>query len=162
MSSEKPLVVNRFAPGMKDAAIVFGWISALILIAALSWYFTQPLRGNFLLKAINRVLEQSGDSRRLGTMLPPDFSGAGSPGTRTLGTWFTVTEFPGRQDTGGVRAFVFVFIGEGYFFPCAAMVSPSGNVTEFIPLNDHGKRMIKRVSSGIIKIYSSRIEGINL
>ena len=143
-------------PRIKDAAILAGWITVLVLLGGLCWFLTQPLRDSLLLRGVNRVLEQSGDSRRLDSML--------SGRKLKAGSWFTMTELPNRQDSGavtlpqGTRAFVFTFIGEGTFFPCAAVVSPEGNVRDFIPLNSHGRRMIKRVSPGILKIYALRIE----
>jgi len=158
MSSEKPRIPNYLVPKIKDSVILVGWISGLILIASLCWFFTQPARSGILVRAINKVLEQSGDSRRLGESFNTPSSG--------MGSWYTLTENSRRRDSGselipdGTRAYVFIFIGEGSFFPCAAVVSPEGKVEEFIPLNDQGKRMIKRVPPGVLKIYSSRIEGL--
>jgi len=142
---------------LKDTSLLIGWISGLVIIAGLCWYFTQPLRNGLLIKAINRVLEQSGDSRRLAEALPSAPLG--------IGSWFTMTENLNSRYTGkerlaeGSRACVFVFVGEGSFFPSLAVVSPDGNVEEFISLTSHGHRMIKRVSPGILRIYISRIEG---
>ena len=158
MSGDKSLFPGRLVPRLKDSAILVGWISGLILLAGLFWFLTQPVRTSIMIRAVNKVLAQSGDIRRLGE--------AQSRGSLGMGTWFTMEELPNQTDTGreklakGSRAYVFAFIGEGFFFPCAAVVSPGGNVEEFIPLSDHGKRMIKRVSPGIIKIYSLRIEGV--
>lgn len=138
-------------PQMRDAAILVGWIAGLVLIAGLCWFFTQPVRSRFLLKAVNRVLEQSGDSRRLGEPVSPGPRGGGFS---EMGSWYTMIQAP-----DGTRAFIFVLIGEGTFFPCAAVVSPEGKVEEFLPLSSHGEKMIKRVSSGILGIYTRRIEG---
>ena len=157
MSAENSQSPSQLVPKMKDSLLLIGWISGLVIIAGLCWYFTQPLRNGLLLKAINKALEQAGDSRRLGEPLSPPSLG--------IGTWFTMTENTYRRDAGrerlseGTRACVFVFIGEGSFFPCLAVVSPGENVMEFIPLNSHGQRMIKRVSPGILGIYISRIKG---
>ena len=157
MSSEESRVPNPLIPKMKDTAILFGWISVLIIIAGLAWFFTKQPREDFLIKAINKVLEQSGDHRRLGEPIHELSLG--------MGSWFTVTEATKRRNTGseplsdGSRAYIFVFITEGSFFPCAAVVSPGGKVEEFIPLNSQGKRLIKQVSPGILQIYTSRIEG---
>jgi hypothetical protein len=59
----------------------------------------------------------------------------------------------------GTKAFVFSFIVEGTFFPCAAVIDPMGKVQEFIPLNIHGKKILDRISPGILKLYIMRIEG---
>jgi len=143
---------------MKDSAILVGWISALIIIASLTWYFTQPLRNNFLIRAVNKVLEQSGDSRRLVELVYARSIG--------MGSWYTMAENNRRRDAAaehlaeGTRAYLFTFMGEGTFFPCIAVVSPGGSAEEFIPLNSYGRGMIKRVPPGILKIYASRIEGL--
>ena len=142
---------------IKDGALLFGWIASIIVIAAVLWFFTQPLRNSFLLRSVNKVLEQSNDSRRLQAPLPNFATGTG--------TWFSMVEIRDQRETGrerlsdGAKAFVFTFIGEGYFFPCAAVVASDGKVMEFIPLNSHGRRMIKRISPGVLKIYTVRIEG---
>ena len=164
-TGEHPLI-----PHVKDAAIFLGWIAGLVLIAGLCWFFTQPVRNLFLQKAVNRVLEQSGDTRRLDT---PLLIKTPSP----LGSWFSVIELPGRQKAGNsspvsgapgsetgpfpeeTKAFVFSFIGGGFFFPCVAIVTPEGTVKEFIPLGKYGKRMINQLSPGVLRIYTRRIEG---
>ena len=161
MSDVKPPVLQ-----MKDASLLLGWIAGLVFIAGLCWFSTQPLRNLFLLKAVNQVLEQSGDSRRLEETVSP-----GQIDSFGMGFWYTMKELPVRQTvvspensvrrdiSKGTRAFVFAFIGEGTFFPCAAVVSPDGEVEEFIPLNSHGEKMMKRVSPGILKLYARRIAG---
>ena len=159
MSSEKNGLPAHLAPKMKDTAILAGWISGLIIIAGLCWFFTQPIRESFLVKSINKVLEQSHDQRRVGEALPAHYPG--------MGSWYTMNEAAAkRRDNArddlaeGTKACVFVFVAEGSFFPCIAVVSPGGMVEEFIPLNSHGKRIIKQVSPGILQIYAARIEGM--
>ena len=145
-----PFFPSFISPQVKDTAIFIGWIAGLVLIAGLSSYFTQPLRDRFLVSAVNRVLQQSGDSRRLGQPLI-----SGSSASFGMGSWFSL-DAEGRP---GTRVFVFAFIGEGTFFPCAAIVGPEGRVEEFIPLNSHGERILARTSPGILHLYSRRIEG---
>ena len=150
---------NLLPPQVKDSAILVGWIAGLLLIAGLSWFLTQPLRSNFLLRAVNRVLEQSGDPRRLGVPVPP---GALKIGFSRTGFWYTMApggKLPDGKLSDGSKAFIFTFFGEGTFFPCVAMVDSGGKVEEIIPLNSHGEKMIQRVSPGFISIYTRRIEG---
>ena len=136
---------------LKDAAIFAGWIAGLLLMAGLLWFFTQPVRNTFMLNAVNQVLEQSGDPRRLLAPLPP---GTLHAGASRIGSWYTMT---GPQE--GTRAYVFMFIAEGTFFPSLAVVSPGGTVQEFIPLSNHAGRMLRRVSPEILRLYSRRIVG---
>ena len=141
----------------KDTAIFIGWVAALIILAAFFWVLTQPARNRFLAISVNRVLEQSGDFRRLGEPSVP-------AGNFWMGAWFTMTEArqAGNMDRGqfleGTKVFIFSFIGEGTFFPCAAVKTPDGKVQEFIPLNRHGERRMQRIPPGILKIYANRIE----
>lgn len=158
MSNEKSGLPGYLTPKMKDTFILAAWISGLIIIAGLCWFFTQPLRESLLVKSINKVLEQSQDMRRVGKSLPSLSSG--------MGSWFTMTEAAAKRRDNvretlaeGTMACVFVFIAEGSFFPCIAVVSPEGKVEEFIPLNSQGTRILKQVSPGILQIYTNRIEG---
>ena len=151
-------------PGVKDALMLVGWIAGLILIAGLCWFLTQSVRSRFLGNAVNRVLEESGDSRRLGEPVSP-----GMYDSFGMGAWYTVTGESSRPagNSGGnfsdrAMIFIFTFIGEGTFFPCAAVVKPGAGVQEFIPLNSHGVKMMKLISPGTLKIYAQRIEGDKL
>lgn len=139
---------------LKDAAILAGWVAGLVLIAGITWFFTQPVRDQFTRNAVNYALEQSGDSRRLGAPVP---SSALNAGVSRMGSWFTMTGSP-----EGTRVFVFPFIVGGTFFPSAAVVSPAGTTLEFIPLTAHGRRMFQRVSPEITRFYSRRVLGAEL
>jgi hypothetical protein len=142
-----------------DAIKLFGWIGSILLIAGACWILTQPVRDRYLMRAVNRVLEQYGDSRRLSELV------SGGGGASIIGSWYNMIK--GRQQgisgtdnfVEGTKAFVFTFIAEGTFFPCAAIIDPMGQVKEFIPLNIHGKKMLDRISPGILKLYIKRIEG---
>ena len=139
----------------KDSMIFMGWIAGLILIAALFWFLTQPVRSRFLLSAVNRALQQSGDTRRLGEPAAPGTAGE-APASLVMGSWFTMA----GQEYSGRQVFVFALIAEGSFFPCAAVVDQGGKVLEFIALDNHGRRVMKRISPGILGIYTRRIEGM--
>jgi len=144
---------------IRDAMKLFGWIGSILIVAGVCWALTQPVRSRFLMRAVNRVLEQYGDSRRLGEL------SSGSGGAPIIGSWYTMTKARQQGISGtdnfseGTRAFVFSFIAEGTFFPCAAVVDPMGRVQEFIALNMHGKKILDRISPGILKLYIRRIEG---
>jgi len=142
-----------------DAVKLFVWIGSILIIAGACWILTQPVRDRYLMRAVNRVLEQYGDSRRLSEL------SSGGGGASIVGSWYIMTK--GRQQgisgtdnfIEGTKALVFTFIAEGTFFPCAAIIDPMGQVKEFIPLNIHGKKMLDRISPGILKLYIKRIEG---
>jgi hypothetical protein len=144
---------------IRDTIRLFGWIASILIIGGLCWSLTQPVRSRFLIRAVNRVLEQYGDFRRVG-----ELSSSGG-GASLIGSWYTMTKAQQQGISGnenfsdGTRAFIFSFIAEGTFFPCVAVVDPEGKVQEFIPLNIHGKKNLNRISPGILKLYARRIEG---
>jgi len=139
---------------LRDAAILAGWVAGIVLIAGLLWFFTQPARDRFIIIAVNQALQQSGDSRRLLNPVPP---GTLNAGVSRMGSWYTMGGLPDLPE--GTKAFVFTFIGEGTFFPCLAVVTPEGTVAEFIPLNNHGERMLRRISPEVLRLYGRRIVG---
>ena len=143
----------------KNMAILLAWVFTILILAGAFWIFTQPLRTRVLVNAVNRVFVQSGDSWRLA-----ELTAQGGTGLFGMVSWFTVTGSltENAGTTGETRIVIFPFIGEGTFFPCAAVVNPEGRVEEFIPLNNHGKRVMSRISPGILEIYARRIEGNRL
>ena len=147
---------NEDKAAIKNTSLLIGWIAVIVILSGLFWAFTQPLRNRLLIRSVNRVLEQSGDSRRLGD---PSFSEKTS--SIGLGSWYTVSQTRSSNNyfQAGTKALIFTFIGEGTFFPCAALTNGEGKVLEFIPLNRHGERVLKRLSPGILKLYIKRIEG---
>ena len=152
-SSEKeknPLVLIKDATTFKDALIILAWIASILIIANIFWFSTQALRYRLMVRAVNRVLIQSGDSRRL---IEP--SSRDRKGSLLTGSWFTMLD----ETPVGKKVLVFSFIAEGTFFPCAAVMTQDGKVGELIPLNSHGEKVLRRISPGILKIYAKRIEG---
>jgi len=157
VTKEKALV-----PQVRDTLILLGWIAGLILIAALCWALTQPVRSRILLNATNRVLEESGSSYRLEAPAPPDVVSVPHKGTAVsliFSAWYTVTDTGNENPLRGATAIVFTLVSGGTFFPCVAVVTGEGKVREYIPLTSYGERMMKRLPAGILRIYTSRIEG---
>jgi len=149
MSKEKTPDAGGAKFPFREATIFIAWIATLLVLAGIFWAFTLPARNNLLVKSVNRALEESGDSRRLETL---------SNNERTvsfgMSARFAVKNTPEQQS-----AVVFTLIGEGTFFPCVALLNQDGKVAEFIPLNRHGERVMRRISPGLLKIFSGRIEG---
>ncbi|MCL2601725.1 MAG: hypothetical protein FWD91_02810 [Treponema sp.] len=143
---------NKNTAPLKDAAIFAGWIAGLILIAGLAWFFTQPVRGRVILASVNNVLERSSDPRRLAA---PITTALQPTGASRAGLWFAAANRTSEKSF----IFIFAFIAEGTFFPCAAVVSARGEVQEFIPLSVHGERVLRRISPGIQDVYKRRIVG---
>ena len=134
---------------IKDSLVFIAWISAILLVAGIIWALTQPVRNRFLVKAVNQVLEQSEDPRRL---TEPSYNAKGA--SMFAGSNFEMGRIQGERK----NAIVFSFIGEGTFFPCIAVISSEGKVEEFIPLNNYGEKLLQHIPPGILKIYSKHIE----
>jgi hypothetical protein len=149
-NEDAPLVLMKEATTFKDTILILAWIASILLIANICWFSTQPLRYRLTVRAVNRVLAQSGDSRRLA-----EPSSSERRGALLTGSWFTMLD----ETPAGKRVLVFSFIGEGSFFPCAAVMTQDGKIGELIPLNSHGKKVLERISPGILRIYTKRIEG---
>lgn len=135
---------------LKDMAVFSGWVAGIILIAGLTWFLTQPIRSRNLMRAVNRVLEQSGSFHRL---TEPYYPGRSSP---YLGSWYRIGLAPNTSSE--TFAYVFAFFGEGSFFPCVAIVNNYGEVTELIPLNRHGERILSQITPGLLQLFVSNIE----
>lgn len=95
-----------------------------MLIAGLMWFFTQPLRHQFLLEQVNARFADLERSFYLEKAVPP---GEGPKTRIPLGVWYTLRD-------SNQRALVFSLIAGGISYPCVALVSEAGGVDEIIPL----------------------------
>ena len=135
-----------FASGLKDKAILLGWITGLILAAVLVWSLTFNFRSACLMRSANRSLADMEDSRRLVTPLRRPFSGQ-----FPLGCWYTVAE----SDS---VFFVFTVMRDGILVPCGAEISGEGKVKNIVPMGNHARQVLERIPPGLIHIYTRRIE----
>ena len=140
-------------PGIRDTAVLLGWIGGLLCIGGLCWFLTKPLRTDFLQQSVNRAWMRTNETRRLDT---PVATAAMKPGLSRLGTWYTMTD---KNTTDNNRALVFSVISGGSFFPCAAIVNQEGKVEEILPLTASGAKLMNKISPGILRLYIRRIEG---
>jgi hypothetical protein len=132
---------------LKDRAVLAGWIGGLLLAGLLLWTVTVSLRGRFLMRAVNRILEEEDVSYRLASAMTGGKWMSKSP----MGSWYTLTE-------GEDLFFVFTLFREGITIPCGALVNPAGKVEELIPLSGHGAETMDRIPRGVIEVYIRRIE----
>jgi hypothetical protein len=137
-----------FLAELKDRAILAGWIGGLILTGLLVWTVTVSLRGRFLMRAVNRILEEENVSYRLA----PAVGGRRGVGG-LMGNWYTLAEGEGSF-------FVFTLFTEGITVPCGALISPAGMVEELIPLSGHGAELFSRLPQSIFEAHIRRIEAV--
>ena len=138
--------MNRFAPVLKDRAILLGWIAGLVLAASLLWALSFSFRAACLMRSTNRVLASLNDERRLAAPLPRPFA---EP--VPLGCWYSLAE----SDS---LFFVFTIVRSGILIPCGAEISGQGEVTGIIPLGSHARKAIDQIPPGQIQVHIRRIE----
>ena len=132
--------------GIKDRAILAGWIAGLLIAISLLWIITQPLQSRYLIKSVNKILVSRGDPRRIIEALhgneikPPLF-----------GYWFSMFNTTEKM-------FIFPVFQDGIFIPLGAIVLPDGKVDEIIPLSAHAVQKMENFSKSILQIYIVRIE----
>ncbi|MDR2313216.1 MAG: hypothetical protein LBE02_01620 [Spirochaetaceae bacterium] len=128
----------------RDLLVTAAWIGGAILVGALVWALTQPHRSRLLIEAVNKVLAQDGDGRRLGAPLEP-----GS--LLGLGRWFSM-------EGSGDRAFVFTVIRGGGFAACVALTDSSGRVRLVAPLSRGAAQIMAELPPPVYQFYVNRIE----
>jgi hypothetical protein len=133
-------------PGIRDRAILGGWIAGFLIVCALIWNLTRPLQTRYLLRTVNRVFIDIGDSRRISSPLARQ---GGKP--VPMGYWFSMLESADRM-------FVFGVMQDGILIPCGAIVSLEGKVKEIIPLSGHARQILHTFPAGIMGLYIRRIE----
>jgi hypothetical protein len=133
---------------MKDSLLLGAWVGGILLLGTLLWLLTRSPREEALRHSVNQVLELRGDSRRLAVTLPRRDLRWGVP---LRGTWYA------RQDGEG-WALVFSLMAEGTRLPCAALISPGGQVEELIPLSLSGEKLLARLPPEVTGLYIRRIE----
>jgi hypothetical protein len=139
---------KNIPPSVKHMGIFAGWTFGLMLICALLWGLTQPVRNNALLNSVNKVLAQRGEA----TLLEKPLPSWRMPGLAAqAGTWFTIANSP-------EWAVVFTVVSEGVFSPFLTLVSQDGKAGRLIPLSLHGEAMAQRLPDGQFHIYVRRIE----
>ena len=131
---------------LKDKAILFGWVTGLLVIIALLWILTQPLQANNLLRAVNNAFISAGDSRRISR-----YEGVSSERPGLLGYWYSMYN---SMD----KLFVFTVFQDRILVPLGAIVSDNGAVEEIIPLSAHAAQTFDNMPRSILRMYAARIE----
>jgi len=132
---------------MKDKALLFGWVTGLLLFISLLWIFTQGLQTHYLLRAVNNVLINKEDSRRLVERVHVK-TGKSGP----LGYWYSLNNSTDKM-------FVFSVFQDGILIPLGAIVSANGKVNDVIPLSAHAVQVFDSLPKSILQIYINKIEG---
>jgi len=139
-----------FLRELKDRSLFAGWIIGAILIGALAWILCRPLLSSYLMRSVNQSINQSVASAGEPIRLTSDQKFP-QPKQSPLGVWYSIS---GSSDL----FFVFTVFQDGILGVFGARVTPENAVAEIIPLSGHARQIFPRLSPGIIKMYSRRIE----
>jgi hypothetical protein len=134
-------------PARRGAFLSFAWIASVILAGSLLWFFTQTIRSGALLRAANRVIAQSGETRRLRA---PAGRAAG------LGTWFTLEELSSGSPAEG-SVLVFTLFAGARTAACAAFVDGRGGFEKFVPLGDYAAQVMEDLPEAVHAVYRERV-----
>jgi hypothetical protein len=134
-------------PARRGAFLTFAWIASVILAGTLLWFFTQTTRTGVLLRAANRVIARTGETRRLRA---PAGRAAG------LGTWFTLVEVPSGSPAEG-SVLVFTLFAGTRTAACAAFVDGRGGFEKFVPLGDYAVQVMKDLPEAVYAVYRERV-----
>jgi hypothetical protein len=132
--------------GLKDNAILSGWIAGLLILISIIWIFTQTIQANFLLRTINNVFVNNNDSIRASAYIQKKPAKTG-----LLGYWYTVLNSTDQ-------IFVFTVFRDGILVPLGAVVSSEGSVEKIIPLSSHAVQIFDNIPKSVLQMYILKIE----
>ena len=135
---------------IKNKAIVFAWITGLLVLIATLWILTQPLQRYYLLRTVNSVMIASGDPRRI-----IEYTGRNEGITGLFGYWFSM--FNSESNFTG-QMFIFPVFQDGILVPFGAVVADNGRVDDLIPLSAHAVEVMDKIPQSILQVYVTRIE----
>jgi hypothetical protein len=138
--------MNDVTQTLKDRAVFLGWIAGLVLVAALFWILSFPVRSVCLMQSTNKVLTAMDDPRRLAAPLLRPIAGPDP-----LGCWYHLAD----SDS---LFFVFTIMRDGILVPCGAEIAASGELVGIVPLGTHARQVMGQIPQGLIQVYVRRIE----
>ena len=152
MSSER----NNFLSGIKDKLLFTAWIAILVFATVLIWTLTKPLLTSYMLRSVNQSLVAYNMPYKLSAGKAADFIINSPPGFL----------FPVENSSDNF--FVFTMFSDGVMSLCGAYLSrddsvfmaqekPAFFVREIIPISAHSVNIFTKISPGIIKMYTRKI-----
>jgi hypothetical protein len=138
---------NPVSAERRAALLCLTWIASVILVGGLLWLFTQTVRSGALIRAANRIIARSGETRRLQA---PVGRAAG------LGTWFSMVEVPGGEAAEG-SVLVFTLFAGARTAACAAFVDGRGGFEKFVPLGDYAAQVMNDLPETVYAVYRERV-----
>jgi hypothetical protein len=131
---------------MKDKLILLGWITGLLLLISVLWISTRSAQAFNLLRAVNSVLINNNDSRRVSEYIQTKAGKA-----EILGYWY-------KMYNSTDKMFVFTAFQDGILIPLGAVVSTNDTVDEILPVSAHAAQVFDKMPKSVLQMYSDRIE----
>jgi len=131
---------------VKDKAVLFVWITGLLLFISMLWIFTQSIQSFYLMRTVNNILISNNDTRRLSASIQQK-----SDKANMLGYWYSINNSTDKM-------FVFAVFQDGILVPLGAIVSADGRVNEIIPLSGHAVQIFSTLPESLLQMYKTRIE----
>ncbi|MDR0599207.1 MAG: hypothetical protein LBG84_03880 [Treponema sp.] len=128
----------------RSVLLFAAWIGGTLLIGGLLGSFTRSYRLGLLAGEVNKVLAESGDTRRIAAKPL-------SAGPAALGGWFALDGSEGQ-------AYVFTITRGGSFAACAALMDSGGRVDAVVPLSGHAAQLSPELPPPVYRFYVNRVE----
>jgi len=123
------------------------WIVLIFLFGVLFWGLTSPVRHKVEINAVNKVLEEKKERRRLKDYISPWLlSGSFSE----AGNWYTIED--------GSICVVFTILKDGISSPFLAIFNRSAKIDKLYPLSVNSALLLKSESDVVIELWSGRVE----
>jgi len=135
-----------YLQGLKEKAILLGWITGFLLLISLLWIATQGVQTNILMRSVNNTFINNNDTRRVSGHIHQKTGSAG-----LFGYWYLMSNSKDKM-------FVFTVFQDGILIPLGAVVTEDNSVTEIIPLSAHAIQVFDALPKSILQLYISRIE----
>ncbi|GMO54303.1 MAG: hypothetical protein Ta2G_13220 [Termitinemataceae bacterium] len=139
--------IKNFFLNMREGEIFTIWAAVIILSGSLLWAFTSNLRNVITLRAVNQVLLEAGEDKRVVSIIKP----WGQNGKALqAGIWCILNN---RE-----KAIIFPLVVDGTFSPCLGIINGEGNLSNIVPLSTNSKTVIGRMSADVLQIWVERVQ----
>jgi hypothetical protein len=139
--------IESFVVKAGEKGLALLWCGIFSLILLLVFLLSTDARTVLMENEVNKVLEQKGDSKRLGDPIAP-WQMDGS--AMQLGSWWTVS---GSKTI----AVAFPVIRDGIFTSFLALIGTNGTI-ELIPLTKNAAALYERLAPSTIDFYTGRLQ----
>ncbi len=128
--------------------ILAAWIVGILVLGGLLWFFTQNFRDNRMLRAVNAVLMNNNDKRRLVSRLTD-----GSEKRTSFQNYQRFSVWDSSE-----TAVIITLYDNAIPSVCAVFIDSNGKVIDMLPLNSHSVQVMARMEKRQLNMYKMHIE----